>query len=176
MRILVVNQYFHPDRSATSQLLTELCEDLAEHHDVTVVCGRPSYDPSELREVRGFVAEDRHGRIRVLRSWSTTYPRTVMAGRLMNYATYLTSCILGAMWAAKPDVVLTMTDPPVVAAAAAVASAARRAPFVYVNQDVFPEVGVALGRIRSRALVRGLTMFNRALRLRAARVVAIGRD
>src|SRR5205809_5382401 len=105
MQILVVNQYFHPDRSATSQLLTELCEDLAEHHDVTVVCGRPSYDPSEQRKIRGFVAEDHHGRIRVLRSWSTTYPRTFMAGRLINYATYLTSCILSAMWAAKPDVV-----------------------------------------------------------------------
>jgi glycosyltransferase involved in cell wall biosynthesis len=176
MQILVVNQYFHPDRSATSQLLTELCEDLAEHHDVTVVCGRPSYDPSEQREVRGFLAEDRHGRIRVLRSWSTTYSRTVMAGRLINYATYLTSCILGAMWAAKPDVVLTMTDPPIVAVAAAVASAARRAPFVYVNQDVFPEVGVALGRIRDPTLVRSLAWLNRSLRRRAACVVAIGRD
>ncbi len=69
MRILVVNQYFHPDRSATAQLLTELCEDLAEHHAVTVVAGRPSYDPAERPDVRGLVAEDRQGRVRVLRSW-----------------------------------------------------------------------------------------------------------
>jgi colanic acid biosynthesis glycosyl transferase WcaI len=176
MRILVVNQYFHPDRSATSQLLTELCEDLTQHHDVTVVCGRPSYDPSERTATRGLFAEDHHGGIRILRSWSTTYARTGMAGRLMNYATYLTSSVVGAMKAARPDVVLTMTDPPVVAAAAAAASAMRRVPFVYVNQDVFPEVGVVLGKIRNAPLVRALSALNRSLRRRAARVVAIGRD
>ena len=176
MQILVVNQYFHPDRSATSQLLTELCEDLSEHHDVTVVAGRPSYDPSETRELHGFLAEDRHGSIRVLRSWSTTFPRTNMAGRLTNYATYLMSCMAGAIRATRPDVVLTMTDPPVVAVAAAAASAVHKVPFVYVNQDVFPEVGVALGRIRQPTLVRSLTALNRSLRRRAASVVAIGRD
>jgi N-acetylglutamate synthase/N-acetylornithine aminotransferase len=80
-----------------------------------------------------------------------------MAGRLTNYATYLTSSLVGVMKAARPDVVLTMTDPPVVAAAAAAASAARRVPFVYVTQDVFPEVGVVLGKIRSPALVRSLS-------------------
>jgi colanic acid biosynthesis glycosyl transferase WcaI len=176
MRILVVNQYFHPDRSATSQLLTELCEDLAEHHDVTVVCGRPSYNPSERRRVRGFLAEERHGAVRVIRAWSTTYSRTAMAGRLTNYATYLISSVAGAMKAVRPDVVLTMTDPPVVAAAAAAASAARRVPFVFVSQDVFPEVGVALGRIRNPALVRSLSALHRSVRRRAARVVAIGRD
>lgn len=80
------------------------------------------------------------------------------------------------MKATKPDVVLTMTDPPVVAAAAAAVSAARRVPFVYVNQDVFPEVGVALGRIRDPALMGSLGALNRSLRRRAARVVAIGRD
>ena len=72
MRILVLNQYFHPDRSATSQLLTELCEDLAEHHDVYVVTGRPSYDPVEVTSSRGLVSRERHGRVRIARVWSTS--------------------------------------------------------------------------------------------------------
>jgi glycosyltransferase involved in cell wall biosynthesis len=176
VRILVLNQYFHPDRAATGQILTELCEDLAEHHRVTVVAGRPSYDPTERRTFRGLVSEDRLGRIRVLRTWSTTYPRRNMAGRLTNYATYVTSCLAGAVRAERPDVILVMTDPPVVAAAAMVVSAVRRIPFVYVSQDVFPHAGVVLGQIRNRALVRGLTRLNRILRARAAAVVAIGRD
>jgi glycosyltransferase involved in cell wall biosynthesis len=60
--------------------------------------------------------------------------------------------------------------------AAAAVSAVRRVPFVYVHQDVFPEVGVVLGRIRSRSLVRFLDTLNRSLRRRAERVIAIGRD
>ncbi|MEX2274167.1 MAG: glycosyltransferase family 4 protein [Actinomycetota bacterium] len=176
MKILVVNQYFWPDTASTSQLLTELCEDLAEHHEVTVVAGRPSYNPSEVDRRRGLVSRERHGRMRVLRTWSTSFHRSHMPGRLANYGTYLTSCIVGAMRAERPDVVLTMTDPPVVAAAAMVASRARRVPFVYVNQDVFPEVAVALGRLRNRVVEAGLRSTNKRLRASAARVVAIGRD
>jgi colanic acid biosynthesis glycosyl transferase WcaI len=176
MRILVLNQYFHPDLASTSQLLTELCEDLAEHHDVTVVAGRPSYDPLERRPARGLVSEDRYGRIRVLRTWSTTFPRRSMPGRLSNYATYLASCLAGAMRATQPDVVLTMTDPPLVAATAALTSLVRRAPFVYIHQDVFPEVALALGKLRAGPVVVSLRSLNRMLRHRAARVVAIGRD
>jgi colanic acid biosynthesis glycosyl transferase WcaI len=176
VRILVLNQYFHPDRASTSQILTELCEDLAEHHRVTVVAGRPSYDPVERRPVRGLVSVDQHGPIRVLRTWSTTFPRRNMAGRLANYATYVASCLAGAVRAERPDVILVMTDPPVVAAAAMAVSAARGVPFVYVSQDVFPDAGVAMGRIRGRALVEGLRRLNGMLRGRAAAVVAIGRD
>jgi len=176
VRILVLNQYFHPDVASTSRLLTELCEDLARHHEVTVVCGRPSYDPVEHRPPRGLVSEDRHEDVRVLRTWSTRFGRGSMAGRLANYSTYLASSLLGAALASKPDVVLTMTDPPVVAAAAASVAWARRVPYVYVVQDLFPQVGVALGRIKNRTVVRSLERLNRSLRSRAGAVVAIGRD
>ena len=177
MRILVVNQYFYPDLAATAQLLTELCEDLAEHHDVTAVVGRPSYDPLVAAgKVRGLVHEETHGRVRVMRTWSTAFPRRSMAGRLSNYATYLASSMAGALRATRPDVVLTMTDPPVVAAAAMAASRLRGVPYVYVSQDVFPEVGVVLGRLSNRAIVRSLGALNRSLRWHATRVVAIGRD
>ncbi len=176
MRILVLNQYFHPDLASTGQLLTELCEDLAEHHEVTVVAGRPSYSPIHSTRTRGLVSRDRHGNVEVLRTWSTSFPRSSMTGRLSNYATYLTSCLVGAFRAGRPDVVLAMTDPPIVAAAAFIASRIYRVPFVYVNQDIFPEVGVALGRIRNPVLIRSLAKLNRTLRNRAVRVVAIGRD
>lgn len=176
MRILVLNQYFHPDLASTSQLLTELCEDLAEQHDVTVVAGRPSYDPMERRPARGLVSKDRHGKVRVYRTWSTAFPRRSMAGRLTNYATYLASCMAGAFRAESPDVVLTMTDPPLVAATALLASWVRRTPFIYIHQDIFPEVALELGKMREGPFAAGLRRLNRLLRRRAARVVAIGRD
>jgi colanic acid biosynthesis glycosyl transferase WcaI len=176
MRILVLNQYFHPDQASTSQLLTELCVDLSEHHEVTVVAGRPSYDATESSHTRGLVIEDQHRNIRVLRTWSTTYARSNMAGRLTNYATYLASCFAGAFKAVRPDAILTMTDPPVVAAAAMLTSRVRHVPFVYVNQDVFPEVALALRRLRRGPVAWALARLNGSLRRSAARVVVIGRD
>ena len=43
MRILLLNQFFHPDPAATSQLLSDLARGLAaEGHTVRVICGRSS--------------------------------------------------------------------------------------------------------------------------------------
>jgi glycosyltransferase involved in cell wall biosynthesis len=176
MRILIVNQYFPPDAASTAQLLGELAADLSLHHEVTVVCGRPSYQPTEQGSHRGLTHEERAGRVRVLRTWSTAYDRARIAGRLTNYATYLASSLTGIVKAERPDVILTMTDPPFVAAAAMAAGAIRRVPFVYVNQDVFPEVGLALGVLREGTTTEALRRLNRTLRSRAGAVVAIGRD
>ena len=45
MHILLLNEYYPPDTSATAKMAAQVAEKLAERHDVTVVAGRPSYDP-----------------------------------------------------------------------------------------------------------------------------------
>ena len=45
--------------------IVELCEDLAEHHEVYAVTGRPSYNPTESTLSRGMISRERHGRVRV---------------------------------------------------------------------------------------------------------------
>ena len=40
LRIAFLNRSFWPDVESTGQLLTELCQDLAVRHDVTVIAGR----------------------------------------------------------------------------------------------------------------------------------------
>jgi colanic acid biosynthesis glycosyl transferase WcaI len=176
VRILVLNQYFHPDRSATSQLLTDLSEDLARHHEVWVVTGRPSYDPSEATTSRGLMSRERHGDVRVARVWSTSFRRADMAGRLTNYGTYLLSSVAGALSVARPDVVVALTDPPLVGLIGALTAAVRRRPFVLVMQDIFPDVAVRVGKLSNPAVISVLRATSRLLFRRADRVVSIGRD
>ena len=109
LRILILNQYFHPDSSATSQLLTECCEDLSERHEVYVVTGRPSYDPSTATASSGLISHERYGRIHVERVWSTTFHRSSRVGRVCNYLTYLTTSVLGGFSVRKPDVAKIIT-------------------------------------------------------------------
>ncbi len=177
IRILVLNQYFHPDRSATSQLLTELCEDLGLGHDVTVVTGRPSYDPAYPVSSRGLVSRERHRRVKVARVWSTQFDRSAgMAGRVSNYATYLGSSLLGAFRADRPDIVLALTDPPPIGLIGLGLARLWRAPFVLVSKDVFPEVAIVLGHLSDRRLIGALRRLSGALFRSADRVVSIGRD
>ena len=176
MRILVLNQYFHPDASATSQLLTELCEDLAEHHDVFVVTGRPSYNAVEATSSRGLVSKERHGAVRVARVWSTTFDRSDMTRRLTNYATYLLSSIVGGLSVRRPDVVVAFTDPPPVGLIGALVARARGVPFVLVTKDIFPDVAIQLGVLRNPVAIAVLRAMKSTLFRSADRVVSIGRD
>jgi colanic acid biosynthesis glycosyl transferase WcaI len=168
MRVLFVNQYFPPDASATAYLLGELSEDLARCHEVWVVAGRPSYNP----ESGSFAPKGVH----VVRSWSTTFARGGMIGRLCNYGTYVLSSAFESLRAPRPDVVVAMTDPPIVGLVGLLAARRHRAPFVYVCQDIFPDVGIALKRMDAPFAVWAWRRLNRLLRGGAARVVAIGRD
>lgn len=177
MRILVLNQYFAPDRSATAQLLTELCEDLTEAgHHVQVVSGRPSYNPESRTRSKGVLSRERHGKVGVTRVWSTSFHRGGMGGRLTNYGTYLVTSSVGAMSAGRPDVVLTWTDPPPIGLVGALAGRLRHVPLVVTMQDVFPEVALRVGVLDNPAVIRVLRRIRTQLFRRARRVVAIGRD
>ncbi len=168
MRILILNQYFPPDASATAYLLGELTEDLAAAHEIWVVAGRPSYNP----ESSTFVPSGP----RVVRAWSTSFDRSRTAGRAFNYASFLVSSGFRALAVPRPDLVMCLTDPPVIGVIAAITAWRHRRPFLFVCHDVYPDIALALGRMRSRPLVWVWRRLNRAVRRRASRIVVVGRD
>jgi colanic acid biosynthesis glycosyl transferase WcaI len=168
MRILFLNQYFPPDATNTAYLLGQLCEDLARDHEVLVLAGRPSYNPEAGRY--------RPAGVQVRHAWSTSFSRAGMAGRLLNYATYLISALLSASRMPKPDAIVALTDPPVIGVIGLMASRRHHVPFVQVYMDIYPDVGIALRRVDNPLLVRAWRRLNQRVRSGAARVVAIGRD
>jgi colanic acid biosynthesis glycosyl transferase WcaI len=164
-RLLVLNQYYWPGVEATAQLLTELCSDLAEDFDVTVVTGTLRHAPPG-RAV--------HDGVEIVRVRSTAFERRKLWLRALNYATFLAQALRVSLGSERPDVVLAMTDPPVIADVALVVARRFRAPLVVVSQDVFPETAVELGRIRNPAVVSLLRALVRTYLRRADRIVAIG--
>ena len=174
MHVLVLNEYFPPDTSATAKLALEFLEPLARHHRVTVLCGRPSYDPTERhpyylwrREVRGNLTIERVG--------STAFPRFQMRRRVSNYLTYLALAVPRAL-AIRSDVVLAMTDPPVMGIAASYVARLTGRPFVYNIRDLYPDMAVGGNIVRpSRSIRRWERMHRKALRT-AARVIVLGED
>jgi colanic acid biosynthesis glycosyl transferase WcaI len=166
-RLLVLNQYYWPGIEATAQLLTELCEALAEEIDVRVVTGVLHEHEDEPRRVV-------HNGVEIVRVPSTAFERSKLVARASNYVTYLGLGLLHGLRGPAPDVVLCMTDPPIVADIALVVARRFRVPLVVISQDVFPEIAVQLERLEGPALI-GVLRFLVALYLRRAdRVVAIG--
>jgi colanic acid biosynthesis glycosyl transferase WcaI len=165
--ILVLNQYYRPGIEATANLLAVLCEALAEDYDVSVVTAR-------VHEREDLPAEELLNGVRVLRAPSTAYERTKLHLRAANYITYLGGSLLRALSSPKPDLVLTMTDPPIVGALGVVVARAKRARLLVISQDVFPEIATELGRLTNPVLVRLLARLVRFYLRRADAIVAIG--
>ena len=84
MHILLFNEYYPPDTSATAKMAAQVAEALAQRHQVTVVAGRPSYDPDEFYPF-AFLRRDMRNGVTVERVGSTAYPRHQMRRRVSNY-------------------------------------------------------------------------------------------
>jgi colanic acid biosynthesis glycosyl transferase WcaI len=174
MHILLFNEYYPPDTSATAKMAAHVAETLTRRHKVTVVAGRPSYDPDEFYPFAFLRRETRDGVI-VERVGSTAYPRHRMSRRVSNYLTYLALAIPRAI-ALRPDIVLAMTDPPVAGIAGAFVARRLRRPFVYNIRDMYPDMAVGGDIVRPGAWVnRWEKMHRRALK-QAARVIVLGDD
>jgi glycosyltransferase involved in cell wall biosynthesis len=166
-RLLVLNQYYWPGVEATAQLLTELCEALAEEMEITVVTGvLHKHEDQPRREVQNGVE--------VIRVPSTSFERSKIFARAANYASYLTNALVRGVRGPRPDIVLCMTDPPIIADIALLVARRFRAPLVVISQDVFPEIAVELKRLENRAVMGLLRGLVRLYLRRADRIVAIG--
>jgi colanic acid biosynthesis glycosyl transferase WcaI len=168
VKIVFLNRYFHPDHSATSQMLSDLAFHFAGRGQaVHVVTSRQRYDdPAAALPARASVRG-----VVVHRVWTTQFGRARLAGRALDYFSfYLSAGLRLACLVHRADVVVAKTDPPLISVPAALVARLRGARLVNWLQDVFPEtaerLGVRFAQGPLGALVRGL----RTLSLRAAAV------
>jgi colanic acid biosynthesis glycosyl transferase WcaI len=170
VRVCFFNRSYWPDFGATGQLLTELAEDLVAHHgcEVTVVTGYPlkGRDGVPSREVRNGVE--------IIRAAGTTRNPRRFTGRALNYLTYFASACAAGLRLPRPDVVVSLTDPPIVGLAALLAARRHGARFVFLCQDIFPEVAVLLEDFHNRGVNKALELVNRFLVRQADAIIALG--
>jgi colanic acid biosynthesis glycosyl transferase WcaI len=178
LRVVFFNRSYYPDFGATGQLLTELCEDLVSRfgYEVTVVAGMPLASDEVIQPVPWYapVRRERRNGVNILRAWGTALPNRTLSGRVSNYLSYFASAALASLRIGRPDVVVSLTDPPIVALTAIAASRATGARFVFLCQDVFPEVARLLEDFSSSSVEAVLERISRFTVRRADRIIALG--
>jgi glycosyltransferase involved in cell wall biosynthesis len=167
MNIIFINRYFHPDHSATSQLLTDLaCHLAGRGHQVSVICSRQLYEKADAR----LPARDSAHGVQIYRAWSTNFGRASLPGRLLDYASfYLGAWLTLRSLCDDNTVVVAKTDPPLISVVAHQVITARGGQQVNWLQDVFPEVGEHLGM---RILAGRLGVWLKAIRNRSLKAAA----
>jgi glycosyltransferase involved in cell wall biosynthesis len=151
-RVLFVNRFFHPDHSATSQMLSDLAFYLAERGwMIEVVTSRQRYDDARAK----LPARETVRGVSVRRVWSTRFGRGFLPGRAIDYATFYISAFFALLRrAGRGSTIVALTDPPLISVVAALAAMLRGARLVNWTQDLFPEVAEALG-MRALRVLRG---------------------
>jgi glycosyltransferase involved in cell wall biosynthesis len=174
LKIIFLNRYFHPDHSATSQILSDLAFALAaQGYAVHVVSSRQGYESRELN-VPG---RETIAGVETHRVWTSRFGRENLAGRAVDYATfYLTASAVLWQLASRNDVIVAKTDPPLLSVVAAPIVRSRGGKLVNWLQDLFPEVAEVLGvggRVSRTAYRLMSAIRNRSLR-QASMNVAVG--
>jgi len=180
VRILLLNLYYPPDTSATAKMAQTVVEALSAKHEVTVVCGRPSYDPTERRPWRVWQSEKQSGigegsTVKVIRVGSTDYSRAQMKRRVVNYLSYTALGVPRALFV-PCDLVLGMTDPPFAGIVAAFVAMLKRKPFVYNIRDLYPDMAVGGSIVEAGLLTKVWEVLHQWGLRRASRVLALGED
>lgn len=171
MKLLFLNRSYWPDVEATGQLLTELCGDLAaKGHAVAVIAGRPNFvtGPLKAREV--------HNGVDVTRVGNRRFSKKSFLGRVIGLSTYLALSTWAAIWAKRPDVVVVETDPPVLGVLGRFLRRWHRAALVYYLQDLYPEVGLASGKLKPGPITWLLRVATQTGLMAADKIVVLGED
>jgi len=178
VKICFFNRSYWPDQAATGQLLTELAEGLvsAHGHRVTVVAGRPlnAPDGNGAGGWRRLVAREARQGVDIRRANGTDMRPARFAARATNYVSYLAAATAASFGVDRPDVVVSLTDPPIVGLPALWTARRTGARFVYVCEDIFPEVAALVDDFQNSAVNASLDRVNRYLLRRADAIVALG--
>lgn len=170
MRVLMLNQYFHPDVAATAQLATDLAVDLARRgHHVTAVASARRYAGGAT-----LPSAEIYENVRIVRVAGTAFGRRSRVLRAVDYVTFLAASLAPLLSEERPDVIIALSTPPFVAALGLLARQLRRVRLVFWVMDVYPDVAVRIGVLGDRSpatiLMRALA---RAVLRRADDVIAL---
>lgn len=166
MKIIAINQYFPPDRAATARLLGQLATELHKNHDVTVICGTPTYAPEG----------EAHDCVRTVRVPLFRKSRERLLFRIVNYVLFFVGALFLALKERKSDVVMCWTDPPLTGLIGAAVRYVKGSKFIFVSQDVYPEAALAAGKFSGFLSLAVLRIAGRLILRSADHIIAIGRD
>jgi len=175
VKIRIIHQYFHPDLSSVSQVITNIAFHLASRaHEVSVICSRNKYDRMQGNTPP---SEEIVNGVTIWRCWGPSFGRRSMPGYFLDMVSFSVLAIFRAMTVPKADTVVLLTNPPLFSLLGAALKRIRKERFVYVLMDVYPEIAVQAGMLRRGGIAERLFRRFAGISLREAdRIVVLGDD
>ncbi|MEJ2139791.1 MAG: glycosyltransferase family 4 protein [Gammaproteobacteria bacterium] len=131
--VWVASELYYPDEQATGVFMTGIAEGLAARGlEVKALAAQPNSGKVASHEFLNGVE--------VFRSWSTSFSKDFVPGRIINVLTTSFSMLFSALWRIrKNDVVLVVTNPPTLPYMIMLVCKIKRAKCIVRVDDVFPD-------------------------------------
>lgn len=171
-RILFLNRSYWPDTEATGQLLTALCEGLADQFDVHVMAGQPNVNSSQSDWQN---VTTRNG-VTIHRVQHTTLSKRNMVLKGVNFLSYVRACRKQIRNVPEPDVVVFETDPFLLPFVADGFQKYCNCQLVGYLQDIYPDVAVALGKVKNNWAIKRLRRRMFEVYGRCRRMIVLSND
>jgi colanic acid biosynthesis glycosyl transferase WcaI len=158
VNLLVLCPHFDPDMAPTGVVMSRIAHELIERdHRLHVVTALPWYQRHAIEPgwEGQLVRTERTtwGRISRVHPFPTD-KRNIPARALAFGGFTALATAVGTLSPVRPDAVLAMSPPLTLGPAGRMVAAARRVPFVFNIQDVFPDVAVELGLLKGERVIR----------------------
>jgi colanic acid biosynthesis glycosyl transferase WcaI len=166
LNVLFINQFYWPDTAATGQLLYDVTIGV---DNATVICGTPQYGVIDDAGLAPKAV--------IRRSKQFTFSHGAL-GRLASYASFYAGAIInGFRTKPKPDVIVTMTTPPLLSVLGEVLRRIRKSKHYIWEMDVYPDIAISLGVMKPSSittrLIGSLADWSRR---NADGIIALGED
>lgn len=175
----MVCEYFYPDNSGgTPTDFSELARSIrrdAPDIEIDVITSKNLYRPSGAAPARLPTREEWAG-VHITRLGTPRSNRASTLLRLAAGGVFSLAVFWHLLWRPKHDLMLVVTNPPANGLLGWLQAKLRGVPFLYFVNDLYPDIAVALGRVRAGSLVeRVFGRFQRSWLHAASRVVVVGR-
>ena len=165
MRLLVISPHFEPDTAPTGIIVTSLVEQwLEQGHQIEVITSLPWYEKHEVENQwkgRLFRKEEKES-LAVTRLHPFPQDKNKLFRRLVGFLAFSFLALIASVSKKGPFDAVIVISPPLTLGTVGKAAAVRHRCKLLLNlQDIFPDIAITLGKIKSRSSIKVLEKYEK---------------
>jgi glycosyltransferase involved in cell wall biosynthesis len=170
----VVSQLFYPEMVSSGQALTELVEELSNMGlRIKVIASQPTI----LKESKIVPKVIEYNNIKIVRTWSTRFPKLSFLGKLFNLTSFFLTSSIEVIFKDRKVPLLLVTNPPYMTILGWFNKYINGTKFGVLLFDIMPEQAELLGMIKEKGFIANAwRKMNRLWYKKASYVVVLSED
>lgn len=175
-KITFVINYFYPDVASTGQLLTELCKDIQDDFNLTVIAAQPGYDGNGEHQ-KAIFQESMLEKIKVIRIKLPKVNKNSKFSRLKYIISYFILANIALIKEKNTDMIYTISQPPILGGLiGTIGKFFKKCKHVYNIQDFNPEQAKVVGFIKRKSIFKIATAIDNLNCKYSDCVILVGND